>query len=162
MRRRPFLVLFLLAWLGGWTAAGISIGSQLLHKFVLFNAFWMCGWVLGEVLVTYALFRMLGGRDILQAANGSLEVRKEVFGLGLSKQYLLQEIHDLRFHPESGSGRGHSDSRIAFDYGAKTVTFGDGIDESEAKQLIGTIRDNCGLSQGQASEPASPRFWQGN
>ena len=74
----------------------------------------------------------------------------------------MQEIRDLRFLPESGSGKRQSESSIAFDYDAKTIKFGDGIDESEAKQLIDTIRDSCGLSQGQASESASPRFWQGN
>jgi hypothetical protein len=161
MRKKPFLILFLLVWLGAWTVAGISTGRQLLHQFVPFNGFWMCGWALGEVMVTYVLVRMLGGRDIVQVANGIVEIRKEAFGLGFSKQYSPQEIRDLRFLPEAGSGRGHSESSIAFDYGAKTIKFGDGIDESEAKQLIGRIRDGCGLTQEQICESASPRFWQG-
>jgi hypothetical protein len=162
MTKKPFLILFLLIWLGGWTVGGISIGSRLLHEFVPFDAFWMCGWALGETMVTYTMIRMLGGRDILQVTNGIVEIRKEAFGLGFSKQYLLPEIRDIRFLPELGSGKRHSESGIAFDYGAKTVKFGDGIDESEAKQLISTIRESCGLSQGQLSESAAPRFWQGN
>jgi len=113
-------------------------------------------------MVTYFLVRMLGGRDIIQVINGMVEIRKEAFALGFSKQYLMQEIRDLRFLPESGSGKRHSERSIAFDYGAKTIKFGDGIDESEAKQLIATIRDSCGLLQGQVRESASPRFWQGN
>jgi hypothetical protein len=162
MSKKPFLILFMLVWLGGWTAGGISIGRQLLHSFVAFNAFWMCGWALGEVMVTYALIRMLGSLDIIEATSGTVAIRKEVFGMGFSKHYSQQEIRDLRFLPESGSGKKHSESSIAFDYGAKTVKFGDGIDESEAKQLIATIRQHCGWSTERHSDPASPRFWRGN
>ena len=160
MRKRVFSLLFMLAWLGLWTLAGISIGRQLIQKFNLFEAFWMCGWVMGEVMVSYALLRMLGGRDIVQVSNGVLELRKQAFGLGLSKQYSILEIRDLRFQPEMGGGKSHRDSCIAFDYGAKTITFGDGIDEGEANQLIRTILDRYRLVQSSPRERSSIRFWQ--
>src|SRR5580765_6643115 len=107
MRKRVFLLLFLLAWLGGWTLGGIAIGKQLSQKFNLFEAFWMCGWVMGEVVATYTLLRMSGGRDMVQVGDGLLALRKEVFGIGLPKQYSLSEIRDLRFRPEMGGGKSH-------------------------------------------------------
>jgi hypothetical protein len=162
MRRKVFLLLFLCAWLGGWTLGGIAIGKQLSQKFNLFEAFWMCGWVMGEVMATYALTRMLGGRDILQLGDGVFELRKEAFGIGLSKRYSLSEIRDLRFRPETGGGKSHQDSCIAFDNGAKTITLGDGIDEGEANQLIRTILDRYRLIPRSSTEPSSTRFWQSN
>ena len=59
MRKRVFVCLFLLVWLALWTVGGISIGKQLSQKFNLFEAVWMCGWVMGEVMATYFLTRML-------------------------------------------------------------------------------------------------------
>ena len=160
MRKKPLLFLFFLVWLGGWTLGGIAIGRQLLQKFNLFEALWMCGWVLGETMVTYALLRMAGGQDVVRIDQGVFEVQKQVFGWGVSKRYSPLEIRDLRFQPESGSGKGHRDSNLAFDYGAKTLTFGDGIDEAEANQLIHVIVERCNLPQSARAEAPAVRFWQ--
>lgn len=112
-------------------------------------------------MVPYAILRMLWGHDIVQVGNGVFEVRKEIFGLGFSKQYLLSEVRDLRFQPETGGGKSHSESRLAFDYGAKTISFGEGIEEGEANQLIRTILEHYTLSGGQAAKSTS-RFWRGD
>ena len=160
--RKRLVLLFLSAWLGLWTVGGIAIGKQLRQKFNLFEAFWMCGWVMGEVMASYALLRMLGGRDIVQVSNGVLELRTQAFGLGFSKQYSILEIRDLRFQPETGGGKSNRDSCIAFDYGAKTITFGDGVDESEANQLIRTILDRHPSIQSSPAATPSKRFWQAN
>jgi hypothetical protein len=80
---------------------------------------------------------MLGGRDIFQTTNGMAKIRREIFGLGLStKQYPLQGIRNLRYQPDTSSGKSERPSGIAFDYGSRTVFFGDGADEAEANQLI--------------------------
>lgn len=159
MRRSVFVFLFVLAWLVLWTFGGISIGKQVLQKFNLFEAVWMCGWVLGEVIATYTLTRMLGGHDILQFYDGILALRKEAFGLGISKRYSIPEVRNFRFRPEAGGGKSHQNSCIAFDYGAKTITLGDGIDEGEANQLIRMILARYRLTQSSSGEPPSTRFW---
>jgi hypothetical protein len=41
-------------------------------------------------------------------------------------------MHALRFQPEIGSGKRRNASRIAFDYGAKTLAFAEEIEEAEA------------------------------
>ena len=96
---------------------------------------------------------MLGGRDIFQTANGTAEIRREIFGVRLSaKQYSLQEIHNLRYQPDTSSPHSQRPSGIAFDYGSRTVYFGDGADENEANLLIGMIvlkqEERTKLSQG--------------
>jgi hypothetical protein len=160
MRRKPLLFLFFLVWLGGWTVGGIDTGRQLLQRFNPFLAFWMCGWVVGETMVTYALLRMAGGQDVIRIDQGLIEVRKDVFGWGLSRRYSLSEVRGLRFQSGSGSGRGHRESTIAFDYGTKTIAFGEGVDEAEATKLIRVIGERCKLPQTMPSETRSIRFWQ--
>ena len=58
----------------------------------------------------------------------------------IRNSYLVREMRDLRFQPASGAGNGRRASRIAFDYGARTVPFGAGIEEAEAAELIGRMR----------------------
>ncbi|MGO8985662.1 MAG: hypothetical protein ACLPHI_04160 [Terriglobales bacterium] len=195
--RNTIAMLLISFWLCVWTVGGIATARQLLGKgesnpsFLTpkvghfrtpykagngsqtpsrldsSKGFWMCGWALGEVLAAFWLCRMLGGRDIFQTTNGTAEIRREIFGLGLStKQYSLQAIHNLRYQPDTSSGKTERPSGIAFDYGSRTVFFGDGADEAEANQLIGMIKlrqeERCKLAQSQAVESASSHFWQRN
>jgi hypothetical protein len=186
-------ILFASFWLCAWTIGGISVGQQLLgkggstahfltpqmghfHRHVSAaqppnslessKGFWMCGWLAGEILVAFWLGRMLGGRDIFQTTNGTAEIRREIFGLGLStKQYSLEQIRNLRYQPDMSSRESLRPGGIAFDYGSRTVFFGDGANESEANQLIEMIiskQKERSRSQGQTVTSASSPFWQGN
>jgi hypothetical protein len=47
--KRDWKILFLLAWIIGWTFAGIATTHQLQKQFHLFTAVWMIGWAFGEV-----------------------------------------------------------------------------------------------------------------
>jgi hypothetical protein len=194
--KNTLAILLISFWLCVWTVGGISTGLRLLDKggsapsFLTptvghyrhlgpgngsptqsrldsSKTFWMFGWALGEILVALWLSRMLAGCDIFQTANGTAEIRREIFGLRLSsKQYSLQEIRNLRYQPGTSSPKSERPSGIAFDYGSRTIYFGDGADESEANELIGMIvlrqEERCKLSQGQTGAFVSTRFWQGN
>ena len=70
-----------------------------------------------------------------------------LFGLPLRKEYDLQHVRNLRVVPFDASiwsGRdsfgGMRGGPLAFDYGAKTVRFGTGIDEAEARMILDSIR----------------------
>jgi hypothetical protein len=197
--RNKFAILFATLWLCVWTVAGISVAQQWLgkggsaHPFFTpkvghyhhvgpgstaqppssldsSKGFWMCGWALGEILVAFWLGRMMGGRDIFQTGNGTATIRREIFGLRLSlKKYSPQEMRNLRYQPDTSSHNSERPSGIAFDYGSRTVFFGDGADENEAKQLIEMIlarqaatQEARSQSQGQTVASASSPFWQGN
>jgi hypothetical protein len=196
-------ILFASFWLCVWTLGGISVAQHMLGKggsappFLTpkvghyrhvgpgsaaqppssldsSKGFWMCGWALGEILVAFWLGRMLGGRDIFQTGNGTATIRREIFGLRLSsKQYSLQEMRNLRYQPDTSSHNSERPSGIAFDYGSRTVFFGDGADESEANHLIemivlrqasmqASMQKDPSQSQGQAVTSASSPFRQGN
>ena len=69
-------------------------------------------------------------------------------------------MRDLRFQPASGVGKGRRASRIAFDYGARTVPFGAGIEEAEAAELIGRMRPRLALVEALTAPAAGIKFWQ--
>lgn len=153
-------ILFFAAWLCMWTVGGITTGLSLFRRFNLFICFWMIGWAFGEVVVTYIVLYAMGGREVILANSETVAIRTEIFRLGLAKSYLVREMRNLRFQAAAGAGKGRIASRIAFDYGAKTVTFGADIDEPEAIELIGRIRQRCGIVEASAQQESGIKFWQ--
>jgi hypothetical protein len=147
------LALVVACWLAGWTFGGISIIQQFLQKPNLFEGLWICFWLVSEPFAIYILLLMIGGTDVVLADTQSLIIRREVFGVGQGKEYLLSEIRNLRFQ----SAAGKQGSKIAFDYGAKTISFGDGVEGGEANQLIALIQQRCNIQQATQSAILTPR-----
>jgi hypothetical protein len=153
-------MVFFAVWLSFWTVAGISAAHSLQRHFSLFLCFWLVGWASGELAVTYVILYAIAGREVIVANSETLTCRTEIFGFGLAKSYLVREMRNLRFQPESGVGKGRRASRIAFDYGAKTVTFGADLDEAEAAELIGRIRLRCAIAETATPQQSGIKFWQ--
>ncbi len=153
-------ILFFAAWLCGWTVGGVTAGLTLFRHFNLFLCFWLIGWAVGEVVVTYIVLYAIGGREVILVNSETVTIRTEIFRLGLAKSYRVPEMRNLRFQAAAGVGKGRTASRIAFDYGAKTVTFGADIDEPEATELISRIRQRCGIVEVSAAQGSGIKFWQ--
>jgi hypothetical protein len=154
--KRSGVLLFILCWLAFWTYAGIQSGRTLMHHFSFFLAFWMMGWVFGELWACYLILYTVGGREIIVANSETLTRTTKLFGLGWSKAYLAREIRNLRFQ----RGLSRQPSRIAFDYGAKTITFGAYLEEAEASELISRIRQRCAIADGGAKQESGIKFWR--
>jgi hypothetical protein len=131
----------------------------LLHRFSAFIFVWMIGWVIGEASAGYMILYALGGRQIVLANSETLTCRTQIFGIGLTRSYLVREMRDLRFQPEAGTGKGRRASRIAFKYGDKTVTFGADIGQAEAADLIARIRQRCAIPATTLSQESAIKFW---
>jgi hypothetical protein len=150
-RRNWFIILFLIAWLGGWFFGEVSAATELLNPRDKtpsgFLAFWLLGWTLGGAFCIAAVLWQLAGREILTVNPSWLIHRVEVFGFGLSRTYLASDVKNLRgtddapslfvnqrawFPPLVGSGYGP----IAFDYGARTIRLAPGLEEAEAKMPV--------------------------
>jgi hypothetical protein len=153
-RRNWFVILFLLAWLGGWTFGEISAAGELLHHGEKtptgFLVFWLAAWTLGGVFAVGAVLWQVAGREVVTANSSTLTHRIEIFGLGLSRSYRASEIKNLRateysvspfsnqrawFPPLYGSGFGP----VAFDYGARTIRLAPSLEEAEAKLLVHSL-----------------------
>lgn len=152
--RNWFAMLFLLAWLGGWTIGETNVAGQLLNAGdrtpTGFLLFWLAGWTLGGLFVFATVLWQLAGREILTANSLALIHRIEVFGVGVNRSYGASDIKNLRATEYIASstwsqrrmlpplfGFGHG--LIAFDYGARTIRIGSSLEEAEAKSLVGVL-----------------------
>lgn len=126
-------LLFILAWLGGWTIGETNVGGQLFGPDgktpSLFLVFWLVCWTIAGLFAFGTVLWQLAGREILTANSSALVHRVEVFGVGVSRSYGAAHIKNLRAF---GSGHGH----IAFDYGAKTIRIGSSLEEAEARAVV--------------------------
>jgi hypothetical protein len=160
MRRSILLVVFVTFWLAGWSYGGWETGKHLVQEFQFFEFAWMGMWAVGEIFGVYFLFRTATGEDLLLLSSDRLTLKKTIIGIGGDKNYRPSEVRNLRFQREVGGGRSHRSSRIAFDHGAKTVEFGEGLDEAEANQLIAVIKSRCSISGAVPTTQTGITFWQ--
>jgi len=155
-KKNWFQILFMGFWLVGWafgevTVLGSLISGEGFGGPSLFMIAWLGGWTIGGGYALYILFWQLLGNEIIQVSNSTIITSRSVFGFGFPKEYSAEYIKALRMSTSSSSNDMFGWSRasrfyglggglIAFDYGAKTVNFGSGIDEAEAKQILSEIQ----------------------
>lgn len=152
-RRNWFILLFLIAWLGGWTVGGATAIAEALRpgEQQVFLLFWLAAWLLGEVYVLIIILWQLAGREELTFSSGNLIHRVAIGSLGRAREFSGSDIRHLRPSPQIalpwmdqmrwmppifGSGQG----AIAFDYGAKTYRIGAGLDEAEGRLVLAEIQ----------------------
>lgn len=147
-------MLFLLAWLGGWTIGETNVAGQLLSAGdktpTAFLSFWLVGWTLGGLFALGTVLWQLAGREVVTATSSALLYRIEVFGVGISRSYGASYIKNLRATEPSISPTwnqrrmlpplfGPGNGLIAFDYGARTIRIGSSLEEAEAKSLVDSL-----------------------
>ncbi len=147
-----FTLIFLPLWLTGWAFGEISAIHQVMKNgFSVFMMIWLTGWTIGGGFAILMLLWQIAGQEIIQVSGQSIIVTKTIFNLGFPKEYNAGYVKDLRIsisitNENSQWGRNNSTNylvgypKLAFDYGAKTIQFGNGIDEAEAKQILYIIQ----------------------
>ncbi len=105
----------------------------------IFDLGWLVMWTFFGVFFSLWIIWRLLGSEVIEVANGRLSLRKQIAGIGPTREFETSQIAALRVRPEHGSGKGHRESRIELDYGAKTYNFGSGIEPAEASQLLGLL-----------------------
>lgn len=158
--RNWFTMLFLLAWLGGWTIGETKVAGQLLNAGdrtpTAFLFFWLIGWTLGGLFTFGTVLWQLAGREVMTATSLALLYRVEVFGVGISRSYGASYIKNLRATESSASPTwnqrrmlpplfGSGNGLIAFDYGARTIRIGSSLEEAEAKPLVDSLKQHLPL-----------------
>jgi hypothetical protein len=149
--RNWFIMLFLLAWLGGWAFGELSAVRELLTASAktptAFLSFWLVGWTIGGAFALATVLWQVAGREVITVNSTTLSYRVEILGLGRTRSYRAAEVKGLRatdysinpftnqrawFPPITGSGVGP----VAFDYGARTIRVAPSLEEAEAKMLV--------------------------
>lgn len=148
--KRWYQILFLGFWLLLW----VGIGSQFVFSIFLrmsaglFSVIWSIGWFLATGYAILVLSWQLVGMEVIDVDPQGIRTRRQVFGVGRTREYDGDHIRQLRASPMTYSAFNRSQSfeslglaggQIAFDYGAKTIRFGGGIDEAEARMIVESI-----------------------
>jgi hypothetical protein len=151
-KRNVFIVIFLLAWLGGWTFGELSALGKLLsgaEGAAGFLFFWLVGWTIGGGFAAFTVLWMLVGRERIILRPRILAIRREALGLGLTREYDLTHVRNLRvsvggYDPFGWAAGarfwGFGGGPVAFDYGAKSVRLAAAVDEPEAAQIVRELK----------------------
>ncbi|WP_281616478.1 hypothetical protein [Flammeovirga sp. SubArs3] len=147
-KKNWFALIFGTAWMGGWyfgfTSAISSFGFNTEGGFNGFMTFWLIGWTIGGITVVSMLLWGYFGEEKLEFDRQELNFNKTIFGIGIKKKLIKNEIKNFRFEKinESmfGGNRwtfwGLGPGKIKFDYGFKTYSFGLAVDDAEANYLV--------------------------
>lgn len=157
-RRHWIVIVVAPVWLTIWSIAIAGATREVLTGHgrglgIGFLAVWLAGACLGGGFVLYTWLWNAVGREIVGLRPGLLTVRRDVAGTGRTREYDLLEVRAMRVCPSSPDEAWGASMRcwlggagtIAFDYGAKTVRFGDGIDEAEAALVVAELGVGRGL-----------------
>jgi hypothetical protein len=150
-RKRWFAILFLSFWLVGWAFGEVTVTRQLMIGTaapILFLLAWLAFWTVGGAFAFATVAWSLAGREVVSLESGTFAIRREVLGVGRTWEYNAADVRNLRistagFDPFSLESSlrfwGISGGPIAFDYGARTLRFGSGIDEAEAASIVSEV-----------------------
>lgn len=151
--RSWFVIGFLGFWICGWAVAEFMVSSQYLQGDAppdgeSFMLAWFVVWTVGGLLAIYAWLWQFMGKEIVTVHGQRLTTRRDVGGFGFDQDYNLPQMRDLRaapvgFNPLDLTSSlqlwGIGGGVIAFDYESRTVRFGAGLDEAEAKEVLTAI-----------------------
>lgn len=164
-RKNWFIILFLGFWLMGWAMGEITVLGILgagIFEFMqggmedivekgagafggAFLVIWLAGWTVGGAFAIYTWLWQVRGVEQITVSGDSLDIAKKIPVWTRRKKYHIHNVSSLRIASPAASmwskssGMefwGISGGLLAFDYGAKTVNFGMGLDEAEAKMIL--------------------------
>jgi hypothetical protein len=144
------LIVFLTVWLAGWTSVGIAAIGELVEAFDPLGAKFLVPWAMVWTYVASILTWMLAGSESVRMRSGNLEIGYSVFGLGRRRLFRAADVKALQVMPRAAIWHkkqappmpilGQSKGTIRFRYGAQTQSFGFGLDETEAAEVIAWLR----------------------
>lgn len=153
-RRSWLVVCFLGFWICGWAVGEVMVTRQLLNGDApplgeVFMLTWLGAWTVGGLLAIYAWLWQVMGKEMLTVHGQTFKTRRDIGGFGFDKEYDLVQMRDVRVGQLSVNPFEFSSSLqlwgvgggvIVFNYGARIYRFGAGLDETEAKQIVTTIK----------------------
>jgi hypothetical protein len=161
-KKKWFAVAVMCLWLIGFVIGGKMLiddslngdNPSIVKNFLIFG---VAGWSVAVVCTITMILWLTGGVEIVKVDGGILELRKQIFSVGLTRKYQIDAIRHLTINSISDDDQfGFGTSRdllslkggvVKFDYGMKTIKFGAGIDEAEGRLLIQTLRQNSNFNE---------------
>ena len=142
-----FVLLFLSVWLAIGGAVGYFVFRTLLTEPEVSVFFWLIFWTLPGGAALYICLWMIAGKEIITLQSGVLTIKHSLFGWVRVRAYDVRHVSHLRVDPEPYDSEGprlaavypFRTGPIAFEYGAKTIRFADGVSEAEAHEIVGEL-----------------------
>jgi hypothetical protein len=158
---KALVIVFLCTWLGGWAFCEIFTLGQLIRGEIdrsgfVFILFWLLGWTVGGIAVVSVIVYQAFGKEEITFAPDVVTVARKALGVGTSKRYAVSDANNLRLYFQGTTGnsdmfnfnafnsRRLNRGTMAFDYGMKTVRFGNDVDDAEVRYLLDLIGDRFG------------------
>src|SRR5579864_1239693 len=135
-RQDPLVYTFAVVGLFGWTVFGIRGIEVLLDRTPSALPLWPLGWAFGEIVMVMVSLFLIGGSEIVSITPDFVKCKRQFFGLGLTREYFLHEVINLRRQFPKGRHAGW----LAFDYEGRTLKLVSDVNGDEAIELLGRIR----------------------
>lgn len=140
------------ALLGWGSEGGAAEGFAALIVAVVVSGSLFLMWSFGGLVSILVLLRQFTGVERIEVDAQTITLRHLVLNLSRPKVYLAEHIKALRTASSPFSSSwwlwssrmyylGWAWGIITFDYGARTIHFGSGVDEAEAKDIIKAIQE---------------------
>jgi hypothetical protein len=105
----------------------------------------LIAWTCASAFLLYLQFWMVIGKELVILRPTSLLIRRELGGFDRSQEYDLLHVRNLRVASSAKWGGalhflGIGSGPIAFDYRSKTVRFGSGLPDAEARAIVNELR----------------------
>jgi len=162
-RRHPLALLFLGAWLVGWLLGEMTVITHLFSRSPAgpegLLLIWLIFWTLGGGFAGYIWLWMLAGKERILMGTSTLHVKRDVLGLGRTRDYEFSKIRNLRVEPQPAGPRdagaalrlsGLAGGLIAFEYEGKTIRLGAAIDEAEAQMIVERMKQRYAFAKAPA------------
>lgn len=144
----------LAAWLAGWTLTGLSAFIALIFGCVATShrpVVWMylAFWAYFEYLSVYIWLWHSYGKEMLRYGGGILEIKNDIMGYGVVKQYFVENIRNPSYNEiKQGSlssflNQGFwvvGDEKVQFEFHGQKVLVGRRMDAKYSSVLLGLLR----------------------
>jgi len=157
-KKNWFIIIFLSFWMCIWLVSIVAIPLTLFTDdsktpipFV-FVSLWLCGWTVGGFFVFRTLLWNAIGKEVITISQGIMTIDRKGVIFYKAKSYDLSEARNFRVQEDPATSimpygmsplrtwRMGNTGTIRFDYGMKTVKFGEGVDEAEGSYLLEKLR----------------------
>jgi hypothetical protein len=91
------------------------------------------------LLVAYAWFWNLTGREEIEFTINGLTYNRVLFGLSYSRVFRMSKIENPHFENSRRNGRSRTPSGIGFSYGGSDVKIGDHLTQRGAKEIVAAV-----------------------
>lgn len=130
---------------------------------VLFLSAWLLGWSMAPLVMTSILVVLVFGREVVRVGPGLMTITIGLPLIGLTAKYDISSIRNLRSEqPAPKSGKSWRGLHFEFDFGANTVAFGSDVDAQDRVEFENALESAGGkpIREGEARPDELEKEWE--